>query len=61
MTHCGGGEGVRVAVKREFSIGNPHPRIELYLSFNATFVAFVARRGAFVANVSIAILAYGRF
>jgi hypothetical protein len=47
---------VRVAMKREFSIGNPHTGIELYLSFNATFMAFVARRGAFVANVSIAIL-----
>jgi hypothetical protein len=39
----------------------PEMGIERHLSFKATFVAFVARRGAFVANVSLAILAHGRF
>ena len=39
----------------------PEMGIERHLSFNATFVAFVARRGAFVANVSLTILAHGRF
>ena len=52
---------VHVAVKREFSVRNHHTGIELHRYFNATFVAFVARIGTFVANVSIAILAYGRF
>jgi hypothetical protein len=45
---------VRVAVKSEFSVRNHHTGIELNRSFNATFVAFVVRRGAFVANFSFA-------